>query len=83
MRTEAYGKISEAEVREAMLTGQVIKEYPDDKPYPSILVLGFTGNRRPIHVVAAHDQDEDRAVVVTAYEPDPELWYELQRRKRE
>ena len=83
MRTEPFGKISENEVREAVLSGQVIKEYPEDKPHPSILILGFTSNRRPIHLVAAHEPDEDQAVVVTAYEPTPELWYELRRRRRE
>ena len=50
---EALGKISEEEVREAVLSGQIIKEYPEDRPHPSILVLGFTRNRRPIHIVVA------------------------------
>ena len=83
MRSDAFGTISENEVREAVLSGQIINEYPEDKPYPSVLILGFTRNRRPIHVVAAHEPEEDRAVVVTAYEPTPELWYDLRRMRRE
>ena len=83
MKAEPLGPIVESEVREAILSGEVIHEYPDDKPYPSVLILGFTGNRRPIHVVAAHDPEKDRAIVITAYEPIPELWYDLRRRRRE
>src|SRR5437016_5282116 len=83
MRQEDLGEISEAEVREAVVSGEIIKEYPDDTPYPSVLILGFTRNRRPIHIVAAHEPEEDRAVVITAYEPIPELWYDLRKRKRE
>jgi hypothetical protein len=34
--------------------GEVIREYPDDRPYPSKLVLYFI-NSRPIHVVTAQN----------------------------
>lgn len=83
MRSEPFSKISESEVRETILAGEIIKEYPEDKPHPSVLILGFTRNRRPIHVVAAYVSGEDKAIVITAYEPKPDLWYELRRRKRE
>src|SRR5260370_16852128 len=45
-------KISEAEIRSVIDTGQVIERYPDDVPYPSRLVLGWASGRA-IHVVAA------------------------------
>ena len=82
MRTEPRGKISEAEVREAVLTGEVIMDYQDDKPLPSILILGFSRNRRPIHLVAAYDPADDVAIVITAYEPTPDLWFDLRKRRR-
>ena len=82
MREEPLGRISESEVKQAVLAGQVIKEYPEDTPYPSILILGFTSNRRALHVVAAHDPESDHGVVITVYEPTPELWFELKVRKR-
>ncbi len=58
-------------VEETILTGKVIKEYPNDKPYPSILILHFINNR-PIHVVLAINNES--GIVVTAYEPDPIIW---------
>lgn len=33
-------RISEDDVHQVLLTGEVIEEYPDDTPYPSRLVLG-------------------------------------------
>ena len=39
-------------VHRVLKTGSVIEKYPEDKPYPSFLILGFIGNR-PIHIVAA------------------------------
>jgi hypothetical protein len=79
---EEFGKITESEVMETVLAGEIIHEYPEDKPHPSVLIFGFTRNRRPIHVVAAYVPNEDKALVITAYEPSPELWYELRIRRR-
>jgi hypothetical protein len=31
-------------------------------------------DERPIHVVAADDPESDITVVITVYQPDPELW---------
>ena len=50
----------------------VIKEYPDDTPYPSRLILGYDNNR-PIHVVSAYDQNDDMEYIITVYEPDTQL----------
>ena len=44
-----------------------IKEYPDDKPYPSRLILGWKEGK-PLHVVAAE------TIIITVYQPDPTLW---------
>lgn len=61
------------EVREAITTGETIADYPDDKPYPSRLILAFVGNRS-IHVVVARDPVTEMCRVVTVYQPDPALW---------
>jgi hypothetical protein len=53
--------------------GQVIAEYPEDRPYPSKLMIGFLGNL-PIHVVIAVEESQRLCVVVTVYVPDPDLW---------
>ena len=55
--------------------GVVIKEYPDDTPYQSCLLLGFVNNK-PIHVVFAVDDASETGIVITAYIPDPKLWTE-------
>jgi len=73
--------ISEAEVQDALETGETIERYPDDTPYPSRLVLGWYGGRA-IHVVAADNLEEDETIVVTVYEPDPTLWEPGFRRRK-
>ncbi len=47
METEPFGAIRLDEVLRALETGAIIEEYPEDKPYPSCLVLG--GRRRAGH----------------------------------
>jgi Domain of unknown function (DUF4258) len=67
--------IPEEAVAEVVSTGKVIESYPDDKPYPSRLLLGWviTGQRpRPIHVVSATTRHE--IIIITVYEPDPAQW---------
>ena len=34
--------------------GDVISDYPDDKPFPSMLIFGFI-EKRPVQVVLAYD----------------------------
>jgi len=43
----------------------IVKEYPDDKPYPSILIFGKTNRERPLHIVCAYDSEEDHTIVIT------------------
>lgn len=65
--------IEVVDVRHALDAGEVIADYPDDTPYPSRLVLGWRGTR-PVHVVAADNHHDQVTVVITVYQPDPELW---------
>lgn len=44
-------RISKADVKAAILTGEVIEDYPDAYPTPSCLVLGCSVCGRQIHVV--------------------------------
>ena len=53
--------------------GETILHYAEDKPYPSRLVLGYDGER-PIHVLVADNAETNELIVVTAYEPSPEMW---------
>jgi hypothetical protein len=72
--------ITVEDVRSVVADGEVIQRYPDDKPYPSRLVLGWRGSR-PIHVVVAEDSDAGILIVVTAYEPDAVHWDDAFKRK--
>ncbi len=66
-------QISGQDVRHVVATGTAVTEYPHDQPYPSRLLLGFVDGR-PIHVVLAYDETSETGYVVTAYQPDPDLW---------
>lgn len=57
----------------AIRVGQVIADYPDDRPYPSRLLLAYLG-KRPIHLVVAQAPDSGVCFIVTVYSPDPLIW---------
>ncbi|MFN0175031.1 MAG: DUF4258 domain-containing protein [Saprospiraceae bacterium] len=61
--------ISRDEVINVMENGEVIRQYFEDRPFPSALVLGFPENRA-IHVVVSFDETAEQIFVITAYEPD-------------
>ncbi|MDN5870865.1 MAG: DUF4258 domain-containing protein [Nitrococcus sp.] len=62
--------------------GEVIAEYSDDKPHPSCLLLGFVYGE-PIHVVVAREAESRRCFVVTAYVPNPIMWFDDFRTRRQ
>jgi hypothetical protein len=81
METEAFGTIYDEEVFESIITGEIIEDYPSDTPYPSCLILGKTKKQRFLHVVCAFDLHEGLAFIVTAYQPDPDLWIDFIKRR--
>jgi hypothetical protein len=60
-------------VREALAEGEVIADFPDDKPLPTCLMLYVSGGQ-PLHVVVAYNLGTQRCIIITAYRPDPGLW---------
>jgi hypothetical protein len=74
--------ISRDDVRHVLEKGQVIRTYPDDRPYASRLILGWKGER-PIHVVAADNNADDETIIITVYEPDPAMWQSDFKSKKE
>jgi len=73
--------ISEDDVRSVLLDGEEIESYRNT-PYPGRLVLGWCGTRA-IHVVVDENRDDDELIVITTYEPQPELWeFGFKRRKQ-
>ncbi len=69
------------DIVEVMRQGEVIADYPDDRPYPSRLMLGFVAGK-PVHVVVARDAGTEQCFVVTAYRPDPSVWTDDFRTRR-
>ena len=65
--------IDEKDILSIIKQGEIIENYPDDKPYPSFLISGNIGGK-PLHVVTALDGKAKTCYVVTVYYPDPELW---------
>jgi hypothetical protein len=64
--------ISVWDIQNAIMTGEIIIQYEDDKPFPSCLLLGSTEQSESIHVVAS--TDEGFLYVITAYFPDENEW---------
>ena len=79
IRQMARRAITDQEVTEAILNGAIIEDYPDDKYSPSCLILGFTEQRRPLHVQCSAPL---RVRVVTVYQPDPNEWVDNRTRTR-
>lgn len=74
-------QFAEDDVVRVLGAGEVIEDYPSDFPYPSRLILGWSGSR-PIHVVAAENTAARETIVVTVYEPDDEEWQPDYKRRR-
>ena len=74
-------RISKEDVRGILNSGEIIEDYPEDKPYPSRLVLGWS-HSRPIHVVIADNSEKEETIIITVYEPDTARWeMDFKRRK--
>ena len=65
--------ISVEEARQVVAGGEAIETYPDDKPFPSRLLLGWNGSR-PIHVVVAENAAVGETIVITVYQPNAAEW---------
>src|SRR5436189_6471393 len=73
-------RIAVQEVRDAILSGEIIEDYPQDKYGPSCLILGRSSSGRPLHIQTSYPT-RDRVKIITIYEPDPSLWIDLKVRK--
>ncbi len=73
-------RINELVVEEVVSSGEVIANYADDKPYPTVLIHKFVENQ-PFHVVVARDGNGN-CYIITAYRPNTLLWEADFRTKR-
>ena len=68
------------EVCEAITSGEIIEEYPEDKYGPSCLLIGTTDAKRALHIQCSYPS-RPLVKIVTVYEPDPDLWDNLRYRR--
>lgn len=68
-------------VAQIIANGEVIVDYPEDQPFPSVLLLGYHKNQ-PIHAVVAREATTGTCHLVTIYWPDPAIWDESFKQRR-
>lgn len=73
--------ITKKDIVYALHHGEIIKQYADDKPYPSCLVLGRCQNEKWLHVVVS--SNGEGLFFITAYYPNPEEWEDDLKTRRE
>lgn len=64
-------EISRDMVKQTLLSGEIIEDYSEQKPYPGALFLGLVDGK-PLHVVIALDEYNNFCFIITAYKPDLE-----------
>ena len=64
--------ISKQEVKETVLYGEIIEDYPEDIRGHSCLFMRAFGSERIIHVVCS--PKKEYLTIVSAYVPSPEKW---------
>jgi len=58
-----------SEIEESITNGSVLESYPDDKRGSSCLVVGFTKEGKPLHIVCG--KSDGLLVIITVYIPTP------------
>jgi hypothetical protein len=78
----ADDQLTLTEIIQSVKTGEIIEDYPTDKPYPSCLILSKNVDASPIHSVWAYNKANGWAVLITVYRPDPTRWIEWKTRRK-
>ena len=64
--------INPSDIKNCILTGEVIEQYPNDYPYPSCLIFGYSVKTKPLHVVLG--VGEGYLWLISSYVPDINRW---------
>lgn len=70
-----------AAVRSCIFSGEIIEQYPEDFPFPSCLIFGYTNDNKVIHVVASDEGTASR--IITAYIPNTDKFNEDLKTRKE
>ena len=65
--------ISAKKVSQVLQSGETIEDYSTEMPEPGRLILGFQG-KRPFHVVASENPENNITTIITVYIPDANKW---------
>ena len=65
--------ITHANIRTIINKGEIIEQYSDNEPNPSVLIHGYTDENKPLHIVAGIG-DDGYLILITAYFPSLERW---------
>jgi hypothetical protein len=66
--------IESDEVVEALSNCEIIKKYEQDKPLSSYLIIGYTAEKKPLHINLAIDAIDEMLWIITVYRPDKKVW---------
>ncbi len=77
----ATEQITDEEISASVLNGEIIEDYPDDRPHPSCLIYGRTQAADVLHSVWAYNANEGLAILITVYRPDPGRWIDWRIRR--
>ena len=61
-----------ADIRIAIQNGKIIEQGLEDIPNPSVLILGYARDDKPLHVAVGID--DAKLVLITTYFPTLALW---------
>lgn len=73
--------ITDAQVKAAILGGEVLETYTDDARGLSYLALGFPEGQ-PLHVQVGYNKSRRLTIVITVYVPEPPKWMTPRQRGR-
>jgi hypothetical protein len=75
-------RISLMEALDTISAGEIIEQYPDDKPYPSCLIFSRLRSNEPVHTVWAFNDATKASALITTHRPDPRRWINGKIRRR-
>lgn len=64
--------IKKKDIHHAVMSGEIIEQYPEDFPFPSCLIYGYAEDNSILHVVMSDEGTGSR--IITAYFPDKRKW---------
>ena len=73
--------IKQKDIKNCIMTGEIIEQYPDDFPFQSCLIYGYTADNKVMHVVASDEGTISR--IITAYFPNKEKFMEDLKTRKE